>query len=85
MNDVPFKIVTKYNKLLQEREELVGRIAALENNYSILTDQYMEGIIRGPIGKTQRKLSNERTKCINKVAKLDRELANLRGKYRLPR
>lgn len=75
----------KIRKLVAENIELTNYIRNIEIEYDILTDQYMNGNIAGPIGRAQRhleKLADKHKRKIlrnnDKIVKLKQILNNIR-------
>ena len=77
------RTVDKFNRLLRERVELLNDIEMLKGRYSVLTDQYMNGNILGPIGKEQAKIEREIDKRKHRIRKIDKEINSIRIKYNL--
>lgn len=75
----------KIRKLMLENRELMTYIQNIEIEYDVLTDQYMNGNIAGPIGRAQRhleKLADKHKRKIlrnnDKIVKLKQILNNIR-------
>lgn len=57
------------------------RISYLENEYVIITDQYMNGNIREPVGKYQNKLLRDIEKLKKRVKRNKLKLLKIESKF----
>lgn len=73
--------MAKIQTLNTEIEQLNAEILEAERRYNIITDQYMEGIILGPVGKEQNKLHRYADKCRVKIQKNMQEIHRLKTRY----
>lgn len=71
----------KIQTLNNEIGWLNNEILEAERRYNIITDQYMEGIILGPVGKEQDKLQRYAYKCRVKIQKNMQEINRLKTRY----
>ena len=78
------RVINKFNRLLVEKQQLTEEAERLETDWYVLTDQYMNGNILGPIGKEQNRIKREIEKRNRKVCRINRELENISLKYGLP-
>lgn len=60
-----YKLQAKYDEIQQDMVTVQNQISRLENEYAVLTDQYMNGNIPWDIGKDQRRIERE----VNKLKK----------------
>lgn len=67
------KLQAKYQQNCLEMQSLQIMIQNLETEYSVLTDQYMNGNIPWDIGKEQAKLRKQIDVKTNRVVKLHKE------------
>lgn len=65
-----YKLQAKYNEIQQDMITVQNQISRLENEYAVLTDQYMNGNIPWDIGKDQRRIEREINKLKIRYEKL---------------
>ena len=65
-----YKLQAKYNEIQQDMATVQNQISRLENEYAVLTDQYMNGNIPWDIGKDQRRIEREINKLKIRYEKL---------------
>ena len=73
----------KINALIIENNQYQQYIKIVESDYEVLTDQYMNGNIEGPIGKEQNRLMRLRDGYMKHIQKNERAIASMRIKYGL--
>lgn len=79
MNEIKF--LTKLNEINSKMKFLEELEEELQTRYAIITDQYMNGDIRNPVGKEQKKILKKIDKIKKKYDKLSVKALTLKMKY----
>lgn len=77
------KLLAKLNEIESDMTHLSNYCKAWETEYEIITDQYMNGDIRYPIGKEQRAITKKIEKAQRRYCKLQQQAYKIREKLSL--
>ena len=77
------KLLAKLNEIESDMTHLSNYCKAWETEYEIITDQYMNGDIRYPIGKEQRAIIRKIEKAQMQYYKLQQKAYKIREKLSL--